>query len=107
MMIIHLFLGAKRKFSTKSVSFDHSASHSVDCGSLFGPSASQNLVILPQNVTAVTPLRRSSRISKPVNRINIGLITCFICKKIFWNDVSMMQNMGPVACSVECFKQAQ
>lgn len=103
-MIIHLFLASKRKSRLKSVSYDRNVR--IDRGKFLGPSTSQNMVSVPPTAIAVLPPRRSSRISKPVNRINYGLITCFVCKKTFRNDVSMMQNMGPVACSFNCFKKA-
>lgn len=59
---------------------------------------------LPNNTNRI--IRRSGRISKTVQRYNIGEIVCFICKKKYRADISIDHYDGNIACSLKCFKMA-
>lgn len=80
----------RRVFRSKSMVYDRN----VQIGGK--PSEENNGIIL----------RRSTRNSVPVKHFNYGAVKCFVCKKIFREDVSIEYYSGNIVCSFECFNKA-
>lgn len=64
------------------------------------------LRLSPEMKDAGTKQKRiSSRIPMPVPRFNPGSVQCCVCKKTFYQDVSIIHNAVNVICSFDCFKR--
>lgn len=51
-------------------------------------------------------IRRSDRVSKPVNRMNICEIVCSVCKKKYRADIPLKFTLERIACSFSCLRNA-